>query len=94
MTQVGARELRHKLSEYLARVGAGERFEVTLHGRPVGQLGPVDSSEGIIARLIREGKATPPINADTSNLPEPYPAKPGRLTATEELLAERRSDPR
>ena len=94
MTQVSARDLRHRLSEYLARVDAGERFEVTLHGRPVGQLSPVDTSEGIIARLIREGKATPPINPDTTNLPKPYPAIPGRLTATEELLAERRSDPR
>jgi len=94
MTQVSARELRHRLSEYLARVDAGERFEVTLRGRPVGQLGPVDASEGIIARLIREGKATPPINPDTTKLPELYPARPARPTATEELLAERRSDPR
>ncbi len=94
MTQVSARELRHRLSEYLARVDAGERFEVTLRGRPVGQLGPVDASEGIIARLIREGKITPAKVSNTTPLPEPYPAIPGRLTAAEELLAERRSDPR
>jgi prevent-host-death family protein len=94
MTQVGARELRHRLSEYLARVDAGERFEVTLRGRPVGQLGPVDASEGIIARLIREGKVTPAKVPNTTPMPERYPAIPGRPTATEELLAERRSDPR
>jgi prevent-host-death family protein len=94
MVQVTARELRHKLSEYLARVDAGERFEVTLRGRTVGQLGPVDRSEGVIARLIREGKATAPVNPDTTTLPRRHPATPGRPTATEELLAERRSDPR
>jgi prevent-host-death family protein len=94
MTQVGARELRHKLSEYLARVDGGERFEVTLRGRTVGQLGPVDASEGTIARLIREGKVTPAKVPNTTPLPAPRPAIPGRPTATEELLAERRSDPR
>jgi prevent-host-death family protein len=93
MVQVTARELRHKLSEYLARVDAGERFEVTLRGRPVGQLGPVDRSEGVIARLIREGRATPPANPDTSTWPEPYPVTTG-TTASEALLEERRSDPR
>ncbi len=94
MTQVSARELRHRLSEYLARVDAGERFEVTLRGRPVGQLGPVDASEGIIARLIREGRITPAKVPNTTPMPRHYPSIPGRLTATEELLAERRSDPR
>ena len=94
MTQIGARELRHRLSEYLARVDGGERFEVTVSGRPVAQLAPLDQAPVTIARLIREGKATPPINPDTRTLPKRYPAKPGRPTATEELLAERRSDPR
>ena len=93
MTQVSARELRHKLSEYLARVDSGERFEVTLRGRTVGQLGPLDRSEGVIARLIREGKATPPLNPDTTNLPTPVKSTTGR-SATEALLDERRSDPR
>ena len=46
MTQVGARELRHKLSEYLARVDGGERFEVTVSGRPVAQLVPLDRGPG------------------------------------------------
>jgi antitoxin (DNA-binding transcriptional repressor) of toxin-antitoxin stability system len=59
MVQVSARELRHGLSEHLARVDAGELSKVTLRGRAIGQLGPS-----------------------------------GRPTAMEELLAERRSDPR
>lgn len=94
MIQVSARELRHNLSEYLARVDAGERFEVTLRGRTVGQLAPLDRSESVIERLIREGKITPAIDPDTTRLPPRVPARPGVPTATEELLAERRSDPR
>jgi prevent-host-death family protein len=94
MTEVSARELRHRLSEYLARVDAGERFEVTLRGRPVGQLMPLDRSEGLIDRLIREGKVTPARVPNTTPLPPRSPAIQGRPTATEELLAERRSDPR
>ena len=94
MVQVSVRELRHRMSEYVARVAAGERFEVTLHGRPVMQLAPLDPPQGVIARLIADGKATPPVNPDTTKLPAPHPARSGRPTATEELLAERRSDPR
>lgn len=82
------------MSEYLARVDAGERFEVTLRGRTVGQLAPLDRSEGVLARLVREGRATPAIDPDTTNLPPRTPSVPGRPTATEELLAERRGDPR
>jgi prevent-host-death family protein len=93
MTQVGARELRHKLSEYLARVDAGERFEVTVSGRPVAQLTPLDHAPVTIARLIELGKATRPINPDTSSWPKRYPLTTG-LSATEALLEERRSDPR
>lgn len=94
MVQVSARELRHKLSEYLARVDAGERFEVTMHGRPVGQLGPLDRSETVIHRLVTEGKVTPARIPNRGPLPRRRPARPGRPTATDELIIERRSDPR
>ena len=93
MVQVTARELRHKLSEYLARVDAGERFEVTLRGRPIAQVGPLVPARSTLERLIADGKVTPATIPNTGSLPKRYPARPGR-TATEELLAERRSDPR
>jgi prevent-host-death family protein len=42
LQRVGIRELRRRSRYYLARVVAGEHFEVTVFGRPVADLGPVD----------------------------------------------------
>lgn len=92
MTSVGMRDLRHRLREYLARVEAGERFEVTVFGRAVARLEPV-AARATMQRLIEEGKVTPPLNRDSSRLPAPAPVTTG-TTATEALLAERRSDER
>ena len=59
MTTVGVRELRDRLSKYLSRVKAGERFIVTERGRPVAVLsappeGPVRRE---IEAMLREGLA-------------------------------------
>jgi len=86
------RELRHQLRMYLARVEAGERFEITVFGRAVARLEPITAG-ATLARLIDEGKVTPPLQPDTSRLPEPVPSTTG-TTATEALLAERRGDER
>ncbi len=51
---VGVRELKAKLSEYLDRVGAGEVVVVTDRGRPVARLVPY-SSASVIDRGIEEG---------------------------------------
>ncbi len=92
MTSVGMRDLRHRLREYLGRVEAGERFEVTVFGRAVARLEPM-AAPADMERLIEEGKVTPPMNRDSSRLPTPIPGTNG-MTATEALLAERRSDDR
>jgi prevent-host-death family protein len=42
-TEVGAFEAKTKLSELLRRVEQGERFTITIHGRPVAQLLPVET---------------------------------------------------
>ena len=42
--RVGTRELRNKLSAYLRRVKAGETILVTEHGRPIGQILPIEAS--------------------------------------------------
>ena len=86
------RELRHRLRAYLARVEAGERFEVTVFGRAVARLEPVTTGS-TLARLIDEGKVTPAVQPDTSRLPEAVSVTTG-TTATEALLTERRSDDR
>jgi antitoxin (DNA-binding transcriptional repressor) of toxin-antitoxin stability system len=93
MEQVGMRELRHRLREYLARVEAGEGFEVTLFGRPVAQLRPTGGDRPTMARLIAEGRVTRALVPNTTPLPPPVPSTTGK-TASAELLAERRSDRR
>ncbi len=87
------RELRHRLRHYLARVDAGEGFDVTVFGRPVAHLGPLAPRRANLARLVEEGKVTRATNTDTSSLPTPMPVTTG-TTATEALLAERRGDSR
>lgn len=87
------RELRHRLRHYLARVDAGEGFDVTVFGRPVARLGPLTRRRSTLARLVDEGKVTVATNADTTSLPTPAPVTTG-MTATEALLAERRGDAR
>jgi prevent-host-death family protein len=60
MTQVGVRELRDNLSEYLRRVERGEMLLITDRGRPVGELGPA-AGRGATERgrrLVRDGAAT------------------------------------
>ena len=40
-TQIGSFEAKTKFSELLRKVGQGERFTVTLRGRPVARLEPI-----------------------------------------------------
>jgi len=57
---VGVRELRQDASAILRRIKAGEIIEITEHGKPVAQIGPIQSSivETWIARnLITPAKA-------------------------------------
>lgn len=56
--EVGIRELRNHLSEYLNRVRAGEEIVVTDHGRAVARVLPV-GTERVLDRLIAEGRVTP-----------------------------------
>ena len=93
MAEVGMRELRHRLREYLARAQAGESFEVTEFGRPVATLGPLAARQPTWAQLVASGRLTPPANPDTTSLPSRRPPA-GDITATDALLAERRADGR
>ncbi|HEV7805841.1 MAG TPA: type II toxin-antitoxin system prevent-host-death family antitoxin [Solirubrobacteraceae bacterium] len=40
MTTIPQRELRNNVSDVLRRAEAGERFTITVAGRPVAELGP------------------------------------------------------
>ena len=58
MTEVGIRELKQRLSEYLDRAERGEVLQVTDRGRPKAVLGPVPGR----ARIddgVRDGWITP-----------------------------------
>jgi prevent-host-death family protein len=57
MIDVGVRELKAKLSEYLERAAAGEVIRVTDRGKPKATLGP--ATETAIERGIREGWIRP-----------------------------------
>ena len=65
--QVGIRELKAKLSEYVAKTAAGQRITVTDRGHPVAELVPIEGSSGL-DRGIAEGWIEP---AHRSRLSEP-----------------------
>ncbi len=46
MTTVGIRELKNRLSEFLARVKTGERVFVTERGCPIAVMSPPPDGEG------------------------------------------------
>ncbi len=58
MVQVGVRELKNRLSEYLLRVKAGERIIITEYKKPVAQIVALEVNiPEKMAELIREGSA-------------------------------------
>jgi len=63
MTDVGIRELKQRLSEYLDRAERGELVRVTDRGRPKALLGPLPGrahvEEGIAAGWITPGTGDP-----------------------------------
>lgn len=57
---LGIRELRAALAESVRSAEAGERTVVTVGGRPVAQLGPLDADAPDLERLIGSGAVIPP----------------------------------
>ncbi|WP_082619971.1 type II toxin-antitoxin system Phd/YefM family antitoxin [Terrabacter sp. Soil811] len=55
--QVGIRELKSRLSEYVDRARAGETLVITDRGRPVAELRPL-SGRRALETLLDEGLAT------------------------------------
>lgn len=84
MEQIGVRELRQHASRYLARVAAGENFEVTDRGRPVARLVPVVGDRW--DELLRSGWVVMP--DDEGDLLAEEPSDFG-LAASEELERQR-----
>jgi prevent-host-death family protein len=61
---VSARALKNRFDEYLVRVRAGERVVVTVGGKPVAEVTPIDrgrlSTEQALARMAESGLLTRP----------------------------------
>ncbi len=69
--QVGVRELKARLSAYLAIVQQGAEVVVTDRGRPVARLVPVDAgAEAHRLRMIAEGRLIPP-RSKVRSIPKP-----------------------
>lgn len=67
--QVGARELRANLAAALRQAGGGERVIVTVDGRPVAQLGPLEPvGSPTLREMAASGLVDPPRRSDS---PEP-----------------------
>lgn len=63
--QIGARELRANLAAAVREAGAGQRVVITLDGRPVAQLGPLEPSGApSLIELAAAGLVEPPRRSD------------------------------
>ncbi len=86
MEKIGVRELRQHASRWLARVAAGESFEVTDRGQPVAWLVPTGRSTR--ERLMASGQLAPAAG-DLLEI-RPLRNKPPLSSSLEELRAEER----
>jgi prevent-host-death family protein len=73
--EIGVRELKARLSEYLERAARGEHLTVTDRGKPRAVLGPLPGGDNV-ARGIAEGWITAP------PAPGPLPPPPVRARAS------------
>jgi prevent-host-death family protein len=53
--RVGVRELRNQTAAWIRRAGDGERVVVTVDGRPVAQLGPIEHDGSDLDALVARG---------------------------------------
>ncbi|MBK8293730.1 MAG: type II toxin-antitoxin system prevent-host-death family antitoxin [Solirubrobacterales bacterium] len=91
MKMIGVAELKSKLSEYLAQVKAGEEVVVTEHGTPVAKVTRIQSADGHLEQLIRDGVVKPgeeELSEDFLDLPRP---RSSGGSVTETLIEERRT---
>lgn len=83
---VGVRELKEHLSEYLERAAQGEVIQVTERGRPKAILGPLPA----VSRL-KKGVAEGWIRRGSGNAPHPVAPRPG-VVPSQALLDDDRGD--
>ena len=87
MEQSGVRELRAHLAAAVRQAGAGERVVITLDGRPVAQLGPLEpTGQPSLPELAAAGLVEPPSRPD--HPPAPSPVDPAVDVRLERVVAE------
>jgi prevent-host-death family protein len=59
MPTIPQKELRNNVGDVLRRAEAGEDFTITVAGRPVAQLGPVQRRRWVTGRDLQRVWATP-----------------------------------
>lgn len=59
MRDIGIREFRDGLSDYLAQVREGHTITITDHGKPIARIVPVGPTK--LQRLVAEGLVRPPL---------------------------------
>lgn len=59
MAIVPQKELRNHVAEVLRRAEAGEELTITVSGRPVAQLGPLEHDHWVPAAKVRQIWETP-----------------------------------
>lgn len=64
--RLGIREARSRLTSLVRRAGSGERIVITIAGRPVAQLGPVEpaTAQVSIDDLVAQGLVEPARRGD------------------------------
>jgi prevent-host-death family protein len=73
--QIGIRELRANLAGAVRQARAGERVVITVDGRPVAQLGPIEpGGPPSLEELAASGLLEPPRRSDLPPDPEPLDA--------------------
>jgi antitoxin (DNA-binding transcriptional repressor) of toxin-antitoxin stability system len=81
--RMGTRELRANLAAALRQAGTGERVVITVDGRAVAQLGPVEPAGApTLEELAASGLVDPPRRADR-------PAAPAALDAAVDVRLDR-----
>jgi prevent-host-death family protein len=68
---IGVRELRANLAAAVRQAAAGERVVITVDGRPVAQLGPLEpAGAATLAELASAGLVDPPRRSDRPPPPD------------------------
>ena len=79
MKRIGVRELRASVAALVRQAGTGERITVTVGGRPVAQLGPLEAADHAVTvdDLVAAGLLVAPRRTGAPAEHDPLPAWAG-----------------